>query len=208
MQKVFNSIFPLVVETDDVENLTNVILKDLEVNDVIIEANEENGKNAYKIIYKNDEEMRFSAVDETSVKVVIYTKSNGVWSYSETKTTELGGGTKLYMHKVVVTYDTTNSYQFSYDTATGVSSITQSAKNGTETVVILSTNPTAFTQISQLFDKNNIAPANLNNSGWFGGFLARGYYTGIFYIEFSLTATNFIVRRHNITFTSDVVTPL
>lgn len=87
--KTYMGIQTYMVETDDIEAIPNYICQDLEINDVIVEI--KNGKKyVYRVSLKDSDNMHFVNTEISQLIEVIYTKSDNVWAYNKTTTTEIG----------------------------------------------------------------------------------------------------------------------
>lgn len=91
MEKVYKGIAPMFVETDDIESLSNVLVGNLDSGDVVI-VKGENGERKYVVSLENEALMNMTYVSSDVVETIVYEKGESGWTYSETKTTELGGG--------------------------------------------------------------------------------------------------------------------
>ena len=95
MEKVYRGVQRLIVETDDWENISQVVLNDLEIGDIIAIV-DEGTKKRYTLVYKEQTEMYFVYTDSGIVKEVYFSYNTGTkkWGYVETFETELGGEDK------------------------------------------------------------------------------------------------------------------
>jgi len=100
MENVYRGVQRLIVETDDYENISQVVLNDLEVGDMLIIGDGEEKVQAI-LNSKNDNDMCFVNVDSAYVNEIHYAKNeDNKWEFDEIITTEIdeGGKTTLYSH--------------------------------------------------------------------------------------------------------------
>ena len=95
MEKLFRGIQPIIVEVDDVENISQAVLNDLEIGDMVV-LYSHSSQERYIVHYKNNVELYFVYTDSSVVKEVYYSKDEltNLWSYQETTTTDLDTSNK------------------------------------------------------------------------------------------------------------------
>ena len=104
MARVKSGVANALIEVDDITNIID-LCEGLDIGDLVAE-NKNGVKKLYRVSTRGVSELALSYVDNEQSSVVAYERDeNGVWSYDETKETELGGGggTKLYKHTITVT---------------------------------------------------------------------------------------------------------
>lgn len=85
MDKVYTGIAPLRIETDDIENISGVILDDLDCGDIVVKKTIEDGvelRHTYVVSHKQATGicMTYSACGY--LETISYDKVDGVWTFN------------------------------------------------------------------------------------------------------------------------------
>lgn len=89
MEKLYRGIRQLIVETDDIENISQAVLEDLEIGDMVV-AVESGEKTQFVVNYKDDETTGLIFADENVVKTIYFAKSEeGEWYFDSENITSL-----------------------------------------------------------------------------------------------------------------------
>jgi len=105
MKRVKSGVANALIEVDDITSIID-LCESLDIGDLVAE-NKNNVKKLYRVSKRGESELALSYVDNEQSSIVSFSRdSSGVWSYVETKETELdGGGTKLYKHVFTLELD-------------------------------------------------------------------------------------------------------
>ena len=85
MEKIYTGIAPLRIETDDIENISGVVLDDLDCGDIVVKKTIEDGKelkHTYVVSHKQATGICITYVACGYMETISYDKVDGVWTFN------------------------------------------------------------------------------------------------------------------------------